>query len=101
MVTFLGDTPLFVIVIVAPPVLPPGFGVGEVALSPPQAVRLNPTTTAHARSMHRIVDMILDLTQFEGQSLELSIAWPTTRPMWHDLPAPIGVDVERLNRILV
>jgi hypothetical protein len=43
------DTPLFVIVIVAPPVLPPGFGVGEVALSPPQAVKANAAAAVHAQ----------------------------------------------------
>jgi hypothetical protein len=34
-VTFRGDTPLPEIVIVAPPVLPPGFGVGVVGRSSP------------------------------------------------------------------
>ena len=50
-VTFLSDRPLLVMVIVAPPVLPPGFGVGDVALSPPpQAVIVNTLATTHTRT---------------------------------------------------
>jgi hypothetical protein len=58
-VTSLTDTPPFVIVIVAPPVLPPGFGVGERALFP-QAVRVSAAAAAHTRSTSLFVDMVLD-----------------------------------------
>jgi len=47
-VTFWGDTPPLVIVIVAPPVLPPGFGVGEVVLAaPPHAPIINALAAAN------------------------------------------------------
>jgi hypothetical protein len=49
-VTFRIDSPLLVIVIVAPPVLPPGLGVGEVLLSPSQAVIVNTLAMASIRN---------------------------------------------------
>lgn len=52
MVTFRGDTPLLVIVIVAPPVLPPGLGVGDVVLlPPPQAVAAKAAAARQVRTL--------------------------------------------------
>ena len=53
-VTFRIDSPLLVMLIVAPPVLPPGFGVGEVVLSPSQAGIVNTPATASARKAARM-----------------------------------------------
>jgi hypothetical protein len=50
-VTFWGDTPLLVIVIVAPPVLPPEFELEKVVLSPsPQAISINRLTVVSVHS---------------------------------------------------
>jgi hypothetical protein len=57
-VTFLGDTPPLVMVIVAPPVLPPGFGVGEVVLSSPQAVIVNAVAAANMCFGIRMIAML-------------------------------------------
>ena len=55
-VTFWGDTPLLVIVIVAPPVLPPEFELRKVVLSPsPQAISIKRLTVVSVHSNLRMM----------------------------------------------
>ena len=60
-VTFRGDTPSLVIVMVAPPLLPPVLGLGEVELSPSPHPTIDSTaiaaiadSTARIKSWYRL-----------------------------------------------
>jgi hypothetical protein len=57
-VTFWGDTPLPLMMIVAPPVLPPGLGLGNGELSPsPHAIIVN-KLAASVHAAPRMIGML-------------------------------------------